>query len=156
MNNSRKIPNYNNSRQRQQMLNSDSAVETESDRDHQQLTIASPQSAPPSSPLTQLTLSQLLINMKNTIMGIPLDLITEGFNTQVFTRDNRLFYLGLFLILIFIIYLIIWNLTRFPCPGKPPKCSSILMSKGYDRIDRSGCISGICPMTRCGCSNFGV
>ena len=96
-----------------------------------------PSGPPQNTPLTQLSIGQLLINMKNTIFGIPEDIFSQGFSKQVFTKDNRLFYLGIFLILIFILYLILWNLTRFPCTAKT---TSFLPSD---------CPQGICPTRTC-------
>jgi hypothetical protein len=60
--------------------------------------------------LTSLTLGQHLTNLKNTFFGIGHDLTKEGFKTNVFTKDNRLFYLGIFLLLIYLLYLILSNI----------------------------------------------
>ncbi|XWV24919.1 putative ORFan [Tupanvirus deep ocean] len=65
----------------------------------------------PQPSITQLTVGQYLINMKNAIFGIGTDLASQGFHIDIFTKDNRLFYLGLFLIIIFIVYLFILNLA---------------------------------------------
>ncbi|XWV26165.1 hypothetical protein QJ857_gp0913 [Tupanvirus soda lake] len=67
--------------------------------------------SPPQPQLTQLTIGQYLINMKNAIFGIGTDLVSQGFQIDIFTKDNRLFYIGLFFIIIFIVYLFILNLA---------------------------------------------
>lgn len=61
--------------------------------------------------IMNLTIGQHLINMKNNIFGIYKDLAAHNVNKSIFTKDNRLFYIGFFLIVIFILYLILLNLT---------------------------------------------
>lgn len=62
--------------------------------------------------LHDMSLGKILINMKDEIFGILYDLISinyESFDTflDIFTKNNRLFYIGLFLIIICIfLYLI--------------------------------------------------
>lgn len=62
--------------------------------------------------LYQLTVGQHLRNMKNTIFDVWNDSMHEGFNRIFFTKKNRLFYIGLFLLIIFILYLMLLNLTN--------------------------------------------
>lgn len=59
--------------------------------------------------LTKLTVEQYLINMKNTIFGIIDDIKLHKFNKKIFAKNDRLFYIGLFLVIIFIVYLFIMN-----------------------------------------------
>ena len=54
-----------------------------------------------------LSIGQNLINLQNTFFGIYSDLITEPININIITKNNRMFYLGMFLIIIFIVYAII-------------------------------------------------
>lgn len=57
-------------------------------------------------PLTQLTIGQHLIGFQNTFYGITYDLIDSDkpINFEIVTKDHRLFYLGIFFLLIFLIY----------------------------------------------------
>lgn len=88
------------------------------------------ESNPPS--LLQLTIGQHLINTKDTIFGIFTDLMKQSPveavresnifgdpNKNIFIKNNRLFYLGLFLIIIFVLYLVLLNLTT---------CSDVIVS----------------------------
>lgn len=61
----------------------------------------------PAPDLLNYTLGQHLINMKNTPFNIGSDLINDQFSYRIFTKDNRMFYLGLILVIIFLIYLIL-------------------------------------------------
>lgn len=61
---------------------------------------------PVSPPIFQLSVGEHLIKLKNAFFGIVRDLQTEPLNSDIFTKNNRLFYVGLFLVMIFIIYLI--------------------------------------------------
>ncbi len=49
-------------------------------------------------PFYDLTLSQLYNNTKNTILNIFCELVNLEFNWNIFTKDDRLFYLGIFLV----------------------------------------------------------
>lgn len=63
--------------------------------------------------LLNLSVKQHMINMKNAIYGIWKDIETEKKTTVViFTKDDRLFYLGLFLLIIFILYVILNSLGK--------------------------------------------
>ena len=57
-----------------------------------------------------LSVGQHLINMKNTIFDITSDIIAgKPISPKLFTKNNRMFYLGLILLIIFIIYLTLNN-----------------------------------------------
>lgn len=58
------------------------------------------------NPLHQ-NIGQILTNTKNTLFDVGTEISHQGFHQNIFTKDNRLFYLGLFLIIIFVIYLLI-------------------------------------------------
>lgn len=60
----------------------------------------------------KMNIIDILTQMKNTLFEIIEDLETKKFSRQIFTKDDRLFYLGLFLIMIFIIYFIMINLIK--------------------------------------------
>jgi len=60
--------------------------------------------------LLDLTIGEHLINMKNAPFDIAKDLTTEPLNSQILTKDNRLFYIGLFFMVIIVLYLIINSL----------------------------------------------
>jgi hypothetical protein len=61
--------------------------------------------------ITQLTVGQYLINMKNVVFTVCNELASQGFKISIFTQDGRLFYIGLFLIILFMIYLVLRNLS---------------------------------------------
>lgn len=54
----------------------------------------------------QYTVGELLLGMKNAILNVFNDLLKLKFTVKTFTKQNRLFYLGLFIIIVvLIIYL---------------------------------------------------
>jgi hypothetical protein len=54
----------------------------------------------------QLSISSMLVNMKDSLFNIADDIINLRINAQTFTKENRLFYLGLFLMLtVFLFYI---------------------------------------------------
>lgn len=56
-------------------------------------------------PIYKESLGQILINTKDTLFNILDDMLQFNFKKDVFTKNNRLFYLGiLFLILAIVIY----------------------------------------------------
>jgi hypothetical protein len=56
--------------------------------------------------LHEYTIGELAFGMKNTIFDIINDLLNLNFTIDVFTKNNRLFYVGLFInIIVLIIYL---------------------------------------------------
>jgi len=62
--------------------------------------------------LLSMTIGEHLIQMKNTPFEIAKDLRTQPINTEILMKGNRLFYIGLFCVFIFILYLIINNLVE--------------------------------------------
>jgi len=60
--------------------------------------------------LLSLPVSQHLENMKETVSGTIDDLQNKKVNMDTFTKDNRLFYIGLILIILYILFLIISDL----------------------------------------------
>jgi hypothetical protein len=62
--------------------------------------------------LLELSVSDQLINTKNTFFEILSDLQTKPLNINIVTQGNRLFYLGLLLVIIFIIYLILVQFSK--------------------------------------------
>jgi hypothetical protein len=69
-------------------------------------------SAPPPADLHQLTVGQYVRNMKDTFFDVANDLQTKPLSTEILMKNNRLFYIGLLLIIIFVIYLVLSNLTQ--------------------------------------------
>lgn len=63
------------------------------------------------NPLHQ-NLGQILTNTKDTIFDVGTEISHQGIHQEIFTKDNRLFYLGLFLVILFIVYLLISNLIN--------------------------------------------
>uniref|UniRef100_A0A6C0CD26 Uncharacterized protein n=1 Tax=viral metagenome TaxID=1070528 RepID=A0A6C0CD26_9ZZZZ len=61
--------------------------------------------------LLELSLGDHLINLKNTPFEIAKDLRTQPLNSEILLKGNRIFYLGIYLIGIFVLYLIINNLV---------------------------------------------
>jgi hypothetical protein len=60
----------------------------------------------PPKKLDQLSIGDHIIGIKNTAFNIIVDLQNEPLTIDIFTKDNRLFYLGLLMLIIFLIYLI--------------------------------------------------
>jgi hypothetical protein len=65
----------------------------------------------PMPDLHKMTVGQHLLNMKDTFFAIWQDLQTEPLNSSIILRDHRLFYIGLLLVIIFIIYVIFKHLV---------------------------------------------
>ena len=71
--------------------------------------------------LHDMSLGKIFVNMKEEIFGILYDVITINFNSfdtflEIFTKKNRLFHMGLFLIIICIFLYIISYLFFYPKP----------------------------------------
>jgi hypothetical protein len=62
--------------------------------------------------LLSMSIGEHLIQMKNTPFEIVNDLRTQPLNLEIFLKKNRLFYIGIFLILIFILYLMLNSLSE--------------------------------------------
>lgn len=57
--------------------------------------------------LHELTIGELIFGMKDALFGILNDLIRLRFVTDTFTKNNRLFYIGFFIIIfVFFLYLV--------------------------------------------------
>lgn len=67
---------------------------------------------PPPLRIHQETVGQHILKIKDSVFGIINDSITEPISTDIFIKNNRLFYLALLFIIIFIIYLIIHFLVK--------------------------------------------
>lgn len=70
--------------------------------------------------LYDLNLTEILINTKNTWFGLLDDLLDQRFNTETFTKDNRLFYVGLTIFFIAIVLYLYSVLTEEPEPSGDP------------------------------------
>lgn len=55
----------------------------------------------------QLSIGEHLVRMKDSFFGTIYDLQTEPLSINIITKNNRLFYIGLFLILVFVVYLVL-------------------------------------------------
>ena len=64
----------------------------------------------PKLALHEMSVAQHLFNMKNTIFNIMKDIQTEPLNMDILLKDYRLFYIGLILVIIFVIFLIFRHL----------------------------------------------
>lgn len=60
--------------------------------------------------LLGLTIGEHLIKMKDAPFQIYNDLVTQPINSDILLKNNRLFYIGLFFIMIMILYVILSNL----------------------------------------------
>ena len=74
---------------------------------------------PPPPKLHQLSIGQHLFNMKDSVIGIIYDMQSEPLSPEIFLKQNRLFYVGLLLLTIFIIYLILANFIPEKIPEPP-------------------------------------
>lgn len=61
--------------------------------------------------LLDLTIGEHLIQMKDTPFDMFKDLTNAPLNSEILLKNNRLFYIGLFFLFIFIMYLILNNLV---------------------------------------------
>jgi hypothetical protein len=59
----------------------------------------------------ELTIGELLVNMKDAIFDTIDDLLGFDFSVETFTKNNRLFYLGLFVVLFTLILYIVQYFT---------------------------------------------
>ena len=71
--------------------------------------------------LHDMSFGKIFVNMKDEIFGIMYDFMSINFNSfdtfiEIFTKNNRLFYLGLFIIIICIFLYIISYLFFYPKP----------------------------------------
>jgi hypothetical protein len=57
--------------------------------------------------LHELNILEHMVNMKNTFFSIWSDLQTKPLNMSILTTGHRLFYIGLFFFIVFLIYLIL-------------------------------------------------
>lgn len=72
---------------------------------------------PPEPKLHELTIGQHIINAKNTVFDIIEDLLTKPLTTDILTKNNRLFYIGIILMIVYVVYLIIDDINKpqMPC-----------------------------------------
>lgn len=78
---------------------------------------------PPPPKLHQLAIGQHLINMKESFIGLIYDFQSEPLSPELFLKQNRLFYLGLLLLIFYILYLVIR--TFIPEEVKSPEPANI-------------------------------
>lgn len=64
----------------------------------------------PEKKITEMTLGEILIKMKDSLFDLLRDLLTLKFNWDLFTQDDRLLYLGLLLLTFTIV---IWIFSGF-------------------------------------------
>lgn len=84
---------------------------------------------PPTIPIWNRPIGTILIEMKDAMFGIIDDLLSYNFNINIFTKDNRLFYLGLFLLLSIIIVFILGLLVNLD--SELPKKEKIIKHYYY-------------------------
>ena len=61
--------------------------------------------------ITNITIAELLINIKDAWFDMIDDLLQNQFNLEIFTKNNRLFYIGLTLVVIIILIYIYDTIT---------------------------------------------
>ena len=59
-------------------------------------------------PLHQLSIGVILINTKDSLFELLDDLLQFKYNREVFTKNDKLFYIGIFLIII-VIFIFLYN-----------------------------------------------
>jgi len=64
----------------------------------------------PEIPAYNLSIGQTIINTKDTMVNTLDDLLQFKFNYETFSRDNRLYYLGLMFVIIGIIFFLYYSL----------------------------------------------
>lgn len=67
---------------------------------------------PKQLPLTQLSLNQHLINFKASIFGVLHDWTNDGITLGALFKNNRAFYLGISLVMLFVLFLIFEHLIK--------------------------------------------
>ena len=65
----------------------------------------------PKLALHEMSIAQHITNMKNTFFGVITDLQVEQLSVDILTKDYRLFYIGLFFVIMFITYVIFKHLV---------------------------------------------
>jgi hypothetical protein len=65
----------------------------------------------PKLALHEISVAQHIFNMKDTIFNILSDLQTQPLSMDILLKDYRLFYIGLFFVILFLIYLIFRHLV---------------------------------------------
>lgn len=64
--------------------------------------------------VTQLSISEILIGIKDTWFDLIDDLLQGKFNITTFTQDNRLFFIGITIVILVLIIYIFYILTATP------------------------------------------
>ena len=67
---------------------------------------------PPPLRLHEESVGEHVLKIKDSVFGLINDSITEPISSEIFIKNNRLFYLAILFIMIFVIYLMISFLTR--------------------------------------------
>ena len=57
--------------------------------------------------LHKLSVEQHIFNMKKTLFDVWNDICTKDITVSIITRDNRIFYIGMFLVFVFILWLVL-------------------------------------------------
>lgn len=99
----------------------------------------------------QMTLADILINFKNSLFGLTDDLLEFKFTMETFTKENRLLYLGMFIVLfmvfIYIIQLIVGNNDE---KQKPTQLVEIKVSYDKNKPAVDGELVGEADVTNMG------
>jgi hypothetical protein len=67
---------------------------------------------PPAPDFANLSVGQHIFNMKDSVFNTVSDLASgKPLSSSILTKNNRLFYFGLLLVIIFIVYLVLANLV---------------------------------------------
>jgi hypothetical protein len=75
---------------------------------------------PEEIPAYNLSIGQIMVNIKDTLFGIIDDILRFDFSWDVLLKKNRLFYLGLAIIMVAsIVYLYFFFKTNTPITSKP-------------------------------------
>jgi hypothetical protein len=67
---------------------------------------------PETLPLDKMSVGEHLLNMKKSIFDIWYDLQSKPIDSKLITKNNRMFYVGLFIVVIIIIWLILKQLAK--------------------------------------------
>lgn len=84
---------------------------------------------PPDIPIWNRPIGTVLIDMKDSIFGIIDDLLSYNFSLNIFIKENRLFYLGLFLLISILTVFLLGLLVNLD--NNEPKIDKVIQHHYY-------------------------
>lgn len=93
----------------------------------------------PDIPAYNLSIGQTIINIKDSMVNILDDLLQFKFNYETFSKQNRMYYLGLMFVIIGLIFFLYYSLTD--CEKVEEPQSNILEIKHLHRIINGGTLT---------------